>query len=164
MRVLGVDPGTIKMGVGVVDSEGGSFNLFRYAVLTPHRRDSLPVRLLHMFTELGCIIEESAPSEVAIEQPFAAKNIRSALAIGHAQAVAMVAAAQAGLPVFTYAPSEVKQAVTDHGGSSKEQVQEMVRVLLDLDAVPGSHDAADALAVAICHVNASQVRDLAMTE
>ena len=76
MRVLGVDPGTIKMGVGVGDSEGGSFNLFRYAVLTPHRRDSLPVRLLHMFTELCRIIEESAPAEVAIEQPFAAKNIR----------------------------------------------------------------------------------------
>ena len=101
---------------------------------------------------------------MAIEEPFAGENVRSALAIGQAQAVAMVAAAEHGLTITGYAPSQVKQAVTDHGGSSKDQVGEMVRVLLKLDEVPYPADAADALAVAICHINSSYVRTLVITE
>ena len=164
MRVLGIDPGTFRMGVGVVDSEGDKLQLAHYGVLSPRKADPLPQRLFSLFVELSQVISDYSPSEVAIEEPFAARNIRAAMAIGSAQAVAMVAAAQSGLPVFNYAPRRVKQAVTDHGGSSKEQVQEMVRILLELDSVPDSSDAADALAVAICHVNASQVSHLVMTE
>ena len=154
MRVLGVDPGTYRMGVGVVASDGAELRLVFSGVLTPKRRDPIADRLHHLFSHLSQLIDDWRPSEVAIEQPFVAPNVRAAMAIGHAQAVAMVAAARHGLAVSSYAPRQVKQAVTDYGGSSKEQVQEMVSVLLRLDAVPSSSDAADALAVAICHINA----------
>lgn len=160
LRVLGVDPGTFKMGVGIVVSDVSGLSMAHCGVLTPRRRDSIADRLNYLFNQLLEVIEEWEPSEVAVEEPFAARNVRSAMAIGHAQAVAMVAAARNGLTISSYAPRQVKQAVTDHGGSSKEQVQEMVRVLLGLDAVPGSFDASDALAVAICHINISAVSRL----
>ena len=109
------------------------------------------------------MVVDWSPTEVAIEQPFAAQNVRAAMAIGQAQAVAMVIAARNGLHISSYAPRSVKQAVTDYGGSSKEQVQEMVRVLLGLSETP-STDAADALAVAICHINAGEVAHLDIIE
>ena len=161
MRVLGIDPGTYKMGVGVVDAEGMGLTAVFFDVLAPRRTDPIHRRLHYLFTEVSRVIEEWQPSEVVIEEPFAARNVRAAMAIGHAQAVAMVAAAHHGLSVSNYAPRQVKQAVTDHGGSSKEQVQEMVKLHLTLDAVPESEDASDALAVAICHINASRAELLA---
>ena len=154
VRVLGVDPGTYKMGVGVVDLHGSVLSMVYCGVLVPKRGDSIPKRLHYLHARLVELIRDWAPSEVAIEEPFVADNRRTAIAIGHAQAVTMVAAAHYELPVTGYAPRQVKQAVTDHGGSSKEQVQEMVTVLLELDVPPESSDAADALAVAICHINA----------
>ena len=157
MRVIGIDPGTFRMGVGVVDSDGGDLRFEHCEVLTAAKGDPLHQRLHEIFVHLSEAMDRWRPFEVAIEQPFAARNIRAALAIGQAQAVAMVAAAARGLPVSTYAPRQVKQAVTDHGGSSKEQVQEMVKILLGLDNVPESSDAADALAVAICHINSAEV-------
>ena len=157
MRVLGVDPGTYRMGVGVIDSDGDSLVLAYSDVITPGKRDPLPQRLHYLFVHLTEAIDAWRPMEVAIEEPFAGRNVRAALAIGQAQAAAMMAAAARGLPVSGYAPRQVKQAVTDYGGSSKEQVQEMVSVLLGLDAPPASSDAADALAVAICHLNAINV-------
>jgi len=164
VRVLGVDPGTYKLGVGVVYSDGPELIPAFYGVLSPKKRDSLPERLHYIHEHLLSVINEWKPTEVAIEKPFAGRNIRSAMAIGHAQAIAMVAAARHGLPVSYYAPREVKQAITDYGGSSKEQVQEMVRVLLSLDVTPESTDAADALAVAICHLNAGNLQHLVITE
>ena len=152
------------MGVGVIESDGSDLSLSLSTVILPKRRDPLAARLHHLYSELSAIIGEVRPSEVAIEEPFVGENIRSALSIGQAQAVAMVAAAAHGLAVTGYAPSQVKQAVTDHGGSSKDQVGEMVRVLLRLDEVPSPSDASDALAVAICHVNSIAVRDLVITE
>ena len=152
------------MGVGIVTPTGSDFELIYTGVISPKRGAPISKRLGFLFDGLTGIIQEWKPTHVAIEEPFVGRNIKAAMAIGHAQAVAMLVAAKFSLDVAGYAPSQIKQAVTDHGGSSKEQVQEMVRVLLDLDAVPESHDAADALAVAICHGNASQVRDLAMTE
>ena len=153
MRVLGVDPGTYKMGVGIVDSEGGSLTSPHYGVLAPRRRDPVHNRLHYLYAALCDTIEEWMPAEVAVEQPFAGRNVKSALSIGHAEAAAMMAAAKHGLPVSTYAPRQVKQAVTDYGGSSKEQVQGMVAVLLGLHGALESSDAADALAVALCHIS-----------
>ena len=164
MLVLGIDPGTHKMGVGVVASEGSDLRMAYAGVLSPRGSDPLSERLRFLYDGLSQVISIWQPTEVAIEEPFAARNIKAAMAIGHAQAVAMLVAAQNGLAVSNYAPRQVKQAVTDHGGSSKEQVQEMVKVLLDLDAVPESTDAADALAIAICHINSSQVSRLEMRE
>ena len=163
MRVLGIDPGTYKMGVGVVSSDGSSLRAEYVDVVSPRRRDPLADRLGFLFEELSKVVVEWSPVEVAIEQPFAAQNVRAAMAIGHAQAVAMVIAARNGLPISSYAPRAVKQAVTDYGGSSKEQVQEMVRVLLGLGETPSS-DAADALAVAICHISAGEASHLDIIE
>ena len=160
MRVIGVDPGTFKLGVGIVDSLVSGLTSVHYCVVTPGRKDPLPQRLDHLCTQIEYLIEQWKPSEMAIEEPFASRNVRSALAIGQAQAVTMVAAARHGLPVSGYAPREVKQAVTDYGDSSKEQVQEMVRILLGLGSANFSLDASDALAVAICHVNASRVDEI----
>ena len=149
------------MGLGVVDSAGGDLSHAYSTVLVAKRQAPLPERLYHLFEETSRVIRDWQPAEVAIEQPFTGENKRASLAIGQAQAVAMVAAAQHGLPVSSYAPRQVKRAVTDHGGSSKEQVQEMVRLLLGLDTLPEPSDVADALAVAICHINANQVPTLA---
>ena len=165
MRILGVDPGTFKMGVGVVDSERGELSLVYSGVLTPAKSDPLSARLHYIYEQLIQLIHEWTPSAVAIEEPFVARNIKAAMAVGQAQGVAMVAAAHHGLVAYGYSPRTVKQSVTDYGGSSKSQVQDMIGVLLNL---PGESrqpsDAADALAVAICHINASHVSQLVFRE
>ncbi len=161
MRVLGVDPGTFKMGLGVVDAEEGELTHAYSCVLSPPRSKSLAERLHYLHDRLVEVVRQWQPAVVAIEEPFVARNVRAAMAVGQAQAVAMVVAAQHALAVATYSPREVKRAVTDYGASSKDQVQEMVKLLLALPAVPCSSDEADALAVAICHVNASRAGELA---
>ena len=153
------------MGVGVLDSVDGELTLVHSGVLTARRGQSLDRRLHHLYGELLGVISEWQPGVVAVEEPFVATNVRAAMAVGQAQAVAMVAAAHHGLDVQGYSPREVKRAVTDYGGSGKAQVQEMVRVLLGLpDEWKESSDAADALAVAICHASASQVLDIVIEE
>ncbi len=160
MRILGVDPGTINMGIGVIDDHEGDLTLVHADVLTAARSGSLGERLYKLFQELRKSIESWQPEIVAVEEPFVAKNVRSAMAVGQAQAVAMLAASEGGIPVFAYSPRAVKQAVTDYGGSTKEQVQEMVKVLLGAPDLETKMDASDALAVAICHVNAHRVQNL----
>ena len=161
MRVLGVDPGTSKMGVGVVDSNDGTLVLVYSGVLSPTRKDPLPGRLHYLYCTLLELMRDWEPSAVAVEEPFVARNPRAAIAIGQAQAVAMVAAAHSGLSVSSYPPAQVKQSVTDYGGSSKEQVQAMVKTLLGItEASAQSTDESDALAVAICHIASDRVREL----
>lgn len=164
MRVLGVDPGTYDMGLGVVDADGPDLQLAHVEVLRAKKGLPLAERLRLLYAGVLDCVDTWKPTEVAIEQPFVGRNARSAMAVGQAQAIAMLAAANRGLAVSTYSPREVKQAVTDYGGSSKEQVQEMVRVLLGLSEAPSSSDAADSLAVAICHVNASRVHELSFRD
>lgn len=164
MRVLGVDPGTYAMGVGIVDYEDGALRLVHSETLCPARSKPVPGRLLELYESLVRIITRWRPEEVAVEEPFIASNRYSAIAVGQAQAVAFMAAAHGGLTVWTYPPRRVKQAVTDNGASSKQQVQEMVKVLLAMPSLPASFDAADALAVAICHANASRLRELVVLE
>ena len=160
MIVLGVDPGTIKMGLGVIDSSNGDLSLVYLDVLTPDKTKPLAQRLHYLHDQLLKIVRRWNPEAVAIESPFVAQNAKSAIAIGQAQSLAMVAAVHHGVNVYTYAPTEIKRSVTDYGGSSKEQVQEMVQVLLNMEHLPEPLDASDALAVAICHVNSSRLRDL----
>ncbi len=159
MRVLGIDPGTYQLGVGVVDC-GDELRHVYSAIVSPSRNRKLPDRLAHIHERLSEVVERWTPDEMAIEQPFAAKNVKAAMAIGHAQAIAMLVAAQRRVPATTYAPRQIKQAVTDYGGSSKEQVREMVSVMLDKARVFESSDEADALAVAICHAHATQTADI----
>ncbi len=152
------------MGVGMVDLAGDEVTHIASATLSPPPKLALSDRLAVIFEKLEKLVAEWKPDTVAIEQPFAGKNVRSALAVGQAQAVAMVVAARRGLLVATYSPSQVKQAVTDHGGSSKEQVREMVQIVLQLEDPPDTSDAADALAVALCHVNATRADRLILME
>ena len=152
MRILGVDPGTLAMGYGLLDEVADQPSMVDCGVLTT--RSSIPVtqRLHELYLGLTDVIVRFRPDEMAIEDPFVGRNMRSALAIGRAEAVAMLAAASHGLPVATYPPAKVKQGVTDYGRGDKEQVQRMVCVQLGLSQSPGPSDAADALAVALCHL------------
>jgi crossover junction endodeoxyribonuclease RuvC len=148
------------MGVGVVDSAEGDMSLVYSNVLAPGRRLDLAERLHVLHTNLLEVIKRWRPEAVAVEEPFASRNIHSAMAIGQSVAVAMIAAASNDLPVHSYEPRRIKQAVTDYGGSSKEQVQDMVQALLGLPERLESFDAADAVAVAICHIHSGQAREL----
>ncbi len=160
MKVLGIDPGTITMGYGVIETGGDEITLVDYGALNTSTRSPIGERLSYLYNRLLEIISRHQPDAVAVEQPFVSKNVKSALAIGRAQAVAMLAAANSGIPVYEYAPTAIKQRVTDYGASSKEQIQEMVRLQLGLSQVPEPNDAADALAVAICHWREMQLQSL----
>ena len=151
MRILGVDPGTVTTGYGVIDSEDDEITLIDYGALVSPARSPIGERLSYLYSGLLEVISRCQPDAVAVEQPFIANNVKSALAIGRAQAVAILAAANKGVPSYEYTPAQVKQRVANYGASSKEQIQEMVRLQLGLSQVPQPSDAADALAVAICH-------------
>ena len=154
VRVLGIDPGTLNMGYGIVEeTDGNSMIMLGCGVISAPQKMPVEQRLCSLHRELVRIIEEFEPVEVAVEEPFVAGNARSALAIGRAQAVAILAAAQAGLPVSRYMPTQVKQMVTNYGRSGKDQVRQMVKLQLWVSDLPEASDAADALAVAICHLN-----------
>ena len=151
MKILGIDPGTIIMGYGVVESDDDELSPVDYGAIKVSNKTKIGERLNRLYHELLKVIQRHRPDAVAVEQPFVAKNVRTALAIGRAQAIAILAAAEKGVPTYEYTPAQVKQRVANYGASSKEQVQEMVRILLGLEETPQPNDAADALAVAICH-------------
>ena len=154
MRVLGIDCGGACTGYGVVeiDSQGRLCCLVCGAIkLSP--REALPRRLSRIFTQLGEIIAQHQPDQVAIEDVFYALNVKSALKLGQVRGVAMLAAAVAGLEVAEYSPLTIKSAVAGYGRAEKHQVQHMVTCLLDLPAPPEPTDASDALAIAICHLH-----------
>ena len=161
MRVLGIDPGTTATGVGVVESVGEGARLVHAGTLVPPRRGALPLRLSFLYDELTEMIENWRPNELAIELPFVARNVKSAMAVGQAQGVAMAVAGKAGLEVSGYEPRRVKQSITGHGGGTKLQVQLMVCASLGLDGLDDqTTDASDALAVALCHLRARRVSRL----
>jgi len=151
MRILGVDPGTINLGYGVVDVNG-EMQMVDCGALNLASRIPVEERLCSLYAELGNIISRHRPDEVAIEEPFIGRNVKSAFSIGRAQAIAILAAANQKLPIYYYSPAQVKQQITSYGQSDKQQVWEMVKIHLGLPQLPQSGDAADALAVAICHI------------
>ena len=163
MRILGIDPGTLRMGYGVVEG-GQEPRAVHWGVLTA--KGSLPLhqRLHCLHVGLQEALTRWTPTEVAVEEPFVGSGerryVQAAMAIGQAQAMAFIAAAGCGLPVFRYSPALIKQSVADYGAASKEQVQEMVRVLLELESLPTPSDAADALAVALCHWRQHRTKEL----
>ena len=152
MIILGVDPGTVIMGYGVIEGMDDKVELLAYGAIRPKKDAVIGERLIFLYREINKIIAKHKPEVVSIEQPFVAKNISSALAVGRAQAIAILAAANAGIPSFEYTPAQVKQRVANYGASSKEQIQEMVKLQLGLSEVPEPNDAADALAIALCHL------------
>ena len=160
MRILGIDPGTVTMGYGVIEAEEDEVALVDYGALSSPARSPIGERLSYLYNELSKVFSRYQPDVVAIEQPFMAKNVKSALAIGRAQAVAILVAANREIQSYEYTPAQVKQRVADYGAGSKEQVQEMVRLQLGLAQVPQPSDAADALAVAICHLRETYLDSL----
>jgi crossover junction endodeoxyribonuclease RuvC len=160
MRVLGVDPGLTRCGVGVVEGlPGRPCASVAYTVIQSDPGEDLAHRLLMLDAKLAELIERHRPASVAVERVFSQHNVRTVMGTAQAGAVAILAAARAGLPVALYTPSEVKAAVTGSGIADKAQVTAMVTRLLRLDAPPRPADAADALALAICHVWRGGTRD-----
>ncbi len=160
MRVLGIDPGTAITGYGLVDEGDQGLTLVDCGVITTPSDQPLPARLQTIYRGLGGVIERHRPQAAAVEELFFSRNARTALSVGHARGVALLVLADAGLPIFEYKPLEVKQAVAGYGGADKQQVQEMVRLLLGLDQAPRPDDAADAVAVAVCHLHSRHMADL----
>jgi crossover junction endodeoxyribonuclease RuvC len=164
MLTLGIDPGTAIMGYGLVESESGDdegrimgerLKMVEYGALYTPANTPLVERLPMLYEGLRDLIKEYKPISVAIEELFFNKNVRTALAVGHARGIAILAAAHSNLPVGEYTPLQVKQAVVGYGRATKEQVQAMVKILLNMDHIPRPDDAADALAVAICHIHSA---------
>lgn len=152
MRILGIDPGTRITGYGIIDTEGNRLRHVDNGIVKTRSSDALPVRLKAIYDGLSEILSKFSPEEVAIEQVFMAKNPRAALTLGHARGTAVVAAVNLGMSVHEYSALQVKSAVVGYGHASKQQVQQMVKALLNLPEV-AQEDAADALAVAICHAH-----------
>ncbi|MFX0594853.1 crossover junction endodeoxyribonuclease RuvC [Melissospora conviva] len=153
MRVLGVDPGLTRCGVGVVEGvPGRPCTLVAYYVIYTDPHDDLPLRLLHLDRSLTELVAEHRPESVAVERVFSQHNVRTVMGTAQASGIAVLAGARAGLPVQTYTPSEVKAAVTGSGTADKAQMTAMVTRLLRLSEPPKPADAADALALAICHI------------
>jgi crossover junction endodeoxyribonuclease RuvC len=166
MIILGVDPGTAITGYGIIACEsegassGGDLGLVDYGVITTPAGWALPRRLLYIHWELAALIQKHQPTDAVIEKLFFSKNVRTALSVGQARGVALLAAAQAGLSIHEYTPLEIKQAIVGYGRADKTQIQQMVKVLLQLDFVPQPDDAADALAIAICHAHSARFERL----
>ncbi len=153
MRIFGIDPGSHRSGYGCVESDGSRHRMVVCGTISAPAHAPLAERLLAIHEGLRVLIERHRPDCVAIEDVFHARNVRSALLLGHARGVALLAASAAGVPVAAYTPAEIKHAVVGYGRAEKRQVQSMVRLLLGLDQSPSPHDVADALAVAICHLH-----------
>ena len=153
MRIFGIDPGSLRTGYGCVETNGRRHRLVMCGVLTVPAGAAFPARLQTIHNGLTRLLADVAPDCVAIENLFHARNVRSALVLGHARGVAVLTAVMAGLPVVEYSPAEIKLAVSGYGRAQKAQLGQMVKMLLGLDRIPTPHDAADALAIAICHAH-----------
>ncbi len=154
---MGVDPGTETTGYGIIESDGSSHEAILFGAIKTRPRKPFPERLLKIHDGLSQVLSSERADVVAIEDIFYAANVQSALKLGHARGVALLVAARQGLPVFQYSALEIKNAVVGYGRAEKSQVQSMVRFLLHLPEPPVPMDAADALAVAICHAHRTRV-------
>jgi crossover junction endodeoxyribonuclease RuvC len=151
MKTIGIDPGTARMGWGIVDEQGGRISLVEFGVLTTHAGQAQAERLRQLYEGLSAILARHRPAYAAVEELFFGKNVNTAITVGQARGVALLALHQAGAAIHEYKPTAIKQALTGYGGADKRQMQEMVRITLGLAAAPHPDDAADALAIAICH-------------
>ena len=158
MKVFGIDPGSARTGYGCVQSDGTRHRMVACGAITIPASLSFPEKLKIIHVELCALIARHRPDIVAVENLFHAVNARSALKLGHARGVAMLAAVDAGVPIFEYTPAEVKQSVVGYGRAEKGQVQSMVQLLLGLSEPPAPFDAADALAIAVCHLHRMNFR------
>jgi crossover junction endodeoxyribonuclease RuvC len=161
VRVFGIDPGSDRTGYGCVDTDGSRHGIVVCGAIAAPPSALFPDKLLLIHRRLADLLRDCRPDCVAIENVFHSVNVRSALKLGHARGVAMLAAVETGIPVFEYTPAEIKRAVVGYGRAEKAQVQHMIKLMLGLAVVPSPHDAADALAVAICHAHSRTSAHLA---
>ncbi|SHG98588.1 Holliday junction endonuclease RuvC [Thermosyntropha lipolytica DSM 11003] len=153
MLILGIDPGTAITGYGLVDTRRGREVLITYGVITTPAEMEMPLRLFKIQSELSAIINEFKPEAAAVEDIFYHRNAKTVITVAQARGVALCTLAASGIKTAEYTPLQVKQAVVGYGGADKKQVQSMVKYILKLDHIPRPDDAADALAVAICHAH-----------
>lgn len=151
MRILGIDPGSATTGWGIIEGDRRRYHVLEYGTLKAQPRETFPSRLLKISDGITEIIDRLQPDACALEDGFYATNVKVTMKLGQVRGVALLAAERAAIEIYEYSPRTVKQTIVGYGNAEKHQVQEMVRVLLSLAAVPEPHDAADALAVAICH-------------
>ena len=155
MRILGIDPGIAIVGFGLIESERGSVRMLQYGAVTTEAGLPLATRLLQIENDMTALIAQLQPDEIAIEELFFSKNITTGIAVAHGRGVILCTAEKLGVPIFEYTPMQVKQAVVGYGLAEKRQVMDMTRRLLHLKTVPKPDDAADALAIAICHARSA---------
>jgi len=155
MRILGIDPGVAIVGFGVIDVDGGQQRMVQYGAINTEAGLPLATRLVQISRDLEQLIELFQPDEIAIEELFFSKNITTGIAVAHARGVILCTAEKLQVPIYEYTPMQVKQAVVGYGLAEKKQVMDMVRRLLKLKSVPRPDDAADALAIAICHARSA---------
>src|SRR5215210_5379165 len=159
MRVLGIDPGSETTGWGIVEGEARRYRLVEYGTIKASPRERFPARLLKIHEGIEAVIERFKPEACSVEEAFYATNVKVALKLGQVRGVLLLAAERAKVEIHEYSPRLIKQTVVGYGNAEKHQVQEMVRVLLSLKSIPEPHDAADALAIAICHFHHAGSRD-----
>ncbi len=164
MRVLGIDPGTVRTGYGVVSDQGESLKALDWGVIKTSSRQPLSQRLKTIYQELKKVIEAHQPEVVSVEDIFIAKNVKSALKLGHARGAAILAASNMGIRVEEYTALQIKQAIVGYGRAEKEQVSKMVCTLLGLSSTIEESDAADALAAAICHIHSAAMVNVHLAE
>ena len=155
MRILGIDPGIAIVGFGLIESERGSVRMLQYGAVTTEAGLPLATRLLQIENDMTALIAQLQPDEIAIEELFFSKNITTGIAVAHGRGVILCTAEKLGVPICEYTPMQVKQAVVGYGLAEKRQVMDMTRLLLHLKTVPKPDDAADALAIAICHARSA---------
>lgn len=160
MLVIGIDPGTATTGYGLIRETESGVEAVDYGVITTPAHTPMDERLLSLYQQLNALVLLHRPDSGAVEKLFFSRNVTTAITVGQARGVVILKLAEEKIPVFEYTPMEVKMAVTGYGSAGKRQVQEMVKELLNLDAIPKSDDAADALAIAICHLNNNKFAQL----
>ena len=155
MRILGIDPGYGITGFGVIEANRGTSSLLRCGAITTPAGMAFPARLAIIYRDMQELLEVSKPDAVAIEELFFGQNVTTGIGVAQSRGVILLAIEQAGLPVYSYKPMQVKQAVVGYGNATKHQVQEMTKRLLNLPAMPKPDDAADAIAIALCHARSA---------
>ena len=155
MRILGIDPGVATVGFGVIETQGGRQQMIQYGAITTSAGQPLAARLVQIAQDMETLINRFRPDEMSIEELFFSKNITTGIAVAHGRGVILCTAERLGVPIYEYTPMQVKQAVVGYGLADKKQVMDMTKRLLKLKAVPRPDDAADALAIAICHARSA---------
>lgn len=160
MIIIGIDPGIAIVGYGVVKLTGNKFEVLDYGAITTESKMDFPDRLKIIYNKMTEIIDKYSPTDLAMEELFFNKNVKTAIKVGQARGVEILAAVNKGVEIYEYTPLQIKQAVVGYGRADKNQVQEMVKMLLNLKEIPKPDDVADALAVALCHGNSLKFKEM----